>query len=65
METENAGVALEQSELELVEFSGSLAGTDSVLQQLGPVLVAAGGHIIVKLPQKVLQEGSPRGWGSG
>ena len=50
LETENAGAAPEQSELELVEFSGSLAGADSVLQQLDPVLVVAGGHIVVKLP---------------
>ena len=48
LETENAGVAPEQSELELVELFGLQAGADSVLQQLGPALVATSGRIVVK-----------------
>ena len=48
LEMENAGVAHEQSELEFVELFGLQAGADSVLQQLGPALVATSGRIVVK-----------------
>ena len=48
LETENVGVAPEQSELESVEFFGLQAGADSVLQQLGLALVATSGRIVVK-----------------
>ena len=48
LETENAWVASEQSELELMEFFELQASADSVLQQLGPALVATSGRIVVK-----------------
>ena len=48
LETENVGVALERLELELMEFFELQASADSVLQQLGPALVATSGHIVVK-----------------
>ena len=45
LETENVGVALEP---ELVESSGLQVDADSILQQLGPALVATSGHTVGK-----------------